>query len=67
MNELKLRQKMLEKHVQNKDIANELGISKSAVQRKLNGSSEFSRAELKQLISLLNLSPNEVITIFFKS
>ena len=67
MNELKLRQKMLEKHVQNKDIANELGISKSAVQRKLNGSSEFSRAGLKQLISLLNLSPNEVIAIFFKS
>lgn len=45
MNLLALKQKMLEKSKSNKDIACQLEISRSAIQRKLSGESEFDRTE----------------------
>ena len=65
MNSIALKQKMLEKQKSNKDIAESLGISRSAIQRKLAGETEFDRTEMKKLISVLQLSKDEVMSIFF--
>lgn len=56
---------MLEVGKSNKEIAFELGISRSTIQRKLSGEVQFSQGELKVLISVLNLSSEEVMSIFF--
>lgn len=56
---------MLEKQKSNKDLAFELGISRSAIQRKLSGEVQFSQGELKILIQILSLSDEEVMSIFF--
>lgn len=65
LNLIKLKQKMLEKQKSNKDLAFELGISRSAIQRKLSGEVQFSQGELKILIQILSLSDEEVMSIFF--
>ena len=65
MNLIALKQKMIERHKSNKDLAFELGISRSAVQRKLSGKSKFSQGELKIIISILQLSEAEILNIFF--
>ena len=56
---------MIEKHKYNKDLAFEQGISRSAMQRKLSGKTQFSQSELKVLISILQLSDAEILFIFF--
>lgn len=66
MNLLALRQKMLAEQKSNKDIAFELGISRSAIQRKLSGEVQFTQGELKVLISILGLTDDEVMSIFFE-
>lgn len=65
MNLISLKQKMIEKHKSNKDLAYELGISRSAIQRKLSGEVQFSQGELKILIKILDLTPKEIMHIFF--
>ena len=65
MNLIALRQKMIEKNKSNKELAFELGISRSAMQRKLSGKTQFSQSELKVLISILQLSKAEILYIFF--
>lgn len=65
MNLIALKQKMLEKQRSNKDLSELLDISRSATQRKLSGESEFSRAEVKTLIEVLELSNEDVMLIFF--
>ena len=65
MNLIALRQKMIEKNKSNKELAFELGISRSAMQRKLSGNTQFSQIELKVLISILQLSKAEILYIFF--
>ena len=65
MNLIALKQKMIEKNKTNKDLAFELGISRSAIQRKLSGEVQFTQSELKTLILILELSTKEVMFIFF--
>ena len=65
MNIVALKQKMIEMNKSNKDLSFELGISRSAILRKLSGTVQFSQGELKILIKVLNLSKDEVMTIFF--
>ena len=65
MNLIALRQKMIEKNKSNKELAFELGISRSAMQRKLSGKTQSSQSELKVLISILQLSKAEILYIFF--
>ena len=65
MNIVALKQKMIEMNKSNKDLSFELGISRSAIQRKLSGTVQFSQGELTILIKVLNLSKDEVMTIFF--
>lgn len=65
MNVIALRQKLLEKHVRVKDLKVVLGISNSALQRKLSGKTEFSRCEVKKIIDYLELQNDEAMFIFF--
>lgn len=65
MNVIALRQKLLEKHVRVKDLKAILGISNSALQRKLSGKNEFSRCEVKKIIEYLELQNDEAMFIFF--
>lgn len=65
LNIVALKQKMIEMNKSNKDLSFELGISRSAIQRKLSGTVQFSQGELKILIKVLNLSKDEVMAIFF--
>lgn len=42
-----------------------ISMTKATWYRKLNGTSEFDRKEIQGLIEILNLSPEEVESIFF--
>lgn len=48
------------------DIAAHLGISKSAMYRKLNGKSDFTRKEICELMSFLKIDTQIAMEIFFK-
>lgn len=47
------------------DVANELKINPVSLHRKMNGTSDFYRNEIEQIIKLLGLSGDDVIRIFF--
>lgn len=47
------------------DMANALGISLIAFQRKINGDTEFKSSEISALKTALNLSAERVSEIFF--
>lgn len=46
-------------------ISNILGISKSALYRKLKGQSEFTRTEIVKLVNLLEIEKEKAYEIFF--
>ena len=47
------------------DLSKAMGISKSALYRRMNGTASFNREEIQSIIQFLNL-PNEMaISIFF--
>lgn len=47
------------------DITDLLKISKSAIYRKLNGKSDFTRKEILMLINFLDISTEKAMQIFF--
>lgn len=47
------------------EFRNALGISHSALHRKLNGETEFTRQEIHKTIIFLSLSDSEVMEVFF--
>ena len=47
-------------------LASKLNLSQTAISLKLRGRSEFSRKQISQLSSILNLTPEEIQEIFFK-
>ena len=66
MNTVLLRCQLMIKGKSLSSLSNYLCISKSALYRKLNGKSEFTRKEISKIKDYLNL-PNEIIiAIFFK-
>lgn len=48
-----------------KDLANKIGINQSTLNRKMNGDSDFTRAEIQTITYWLNLSTEEVMQVFF--
>lgn len=60
-----LRAQMVRRGFKVDDLAEKMGISRSAFYRKLNGSSEFDREEISKLSELLKLGSKEVYDIFF--
>jgi transcriptional regulator with XRE-family HTH domain len=47
------------------EIAEALGISRSALYRKINGKSEFTRKEICKIIDLLGIELKTAMNIFF--
>lgn len=48
------------------DISKFLKISKSALYRKLNGKSDFTRKEISELMTFLEIETEKAMEIFFK-
>lgn len=48
-----------------RDFIKQLGISKKAWYRKINGKTDFTRTEINKMICLLDISDEEVMIIFF--
>lgn len=61
----KLRGKIAEKRFTLGDIARELCISEVTLRQKMLGISEFRNSEIAKLISLLELTEEETMAIFF--
>lgn len=60
-----LKVKLYLKGINMNKLANQLQISNSALYRKMNRKSEFSRSEISNIIKCLELDKEEVMEIFF--
>ena len=65
MKQERLKGKMVEHSLRDQDMAKLLGIDSSTFYRKKNGVTEFTREEIKIMKNLLNLSADEIDSIFF--
>lgn len=66
MNMNLLRAQMALKGKKINDISKILKISKSALYRKLNGKSDFTRKEICELMDFLEIETEKAMEIFFK-
>jgi cyanate lyase len=64
MNRAELRAEIARKQISNRDIAKALGISEQAFYNKIGGQTEFKESEIKALVAVLGLSPEDVNRIF---
>ena len=64
MDGLKLKGKIIEKGYNYTKVANELGVARSTLWRKLDQGT-FTIGEVETIVSFLNLSDTECIDIFF--
>ena len=60
-----LRQRIRGKYRRMGDCAKDLGIKPGTLSAKLNGKSEWTRAEIEKLAQLLELTPTEIMEYFF--
>lgn len=65
MKEQVLKSELVLKHKNLKDLAVDIGISATALYRKVSGVSDFSASEIKKISSVLSLSNEKIIDIFF--
>ncbi len=63
MNTQKLKGRIVEKGLTQGDVANRLGISKTALNNKINGKTEFTAREIKALVIILGI--NDIDAYFF--
>lgn len=47
------------------DMASALGVSKRCVEKKIKGETDFKCREIKQLVELLGLTPEDTMRVFF--
>ncbi len=67
MNVNKLRGKIVENGFDIRSLSKKMGLDRSTFYRKLNNNGDtFTVKEINQMVSLLNLSANDAISIFFK-
>ena len=65
MNCRALKAKLVLNSISMGELAAMLGISRSALFRKLNGRSEFTQSEISQIAKILHLDAEEISLIFF--
>ena len=65
LNRKKLQGKMIEMGFSSLELSKAIGISQSAFFRKLSGISDFTREEIQHIRNLLNLTSEELESIFF--
>ena len=67
INSAKLKAKLVEMDLAQEAVAIQIGMSSATFNYKLNNKREFKASEIEKLISVLNLTPDEVSSIFFAS
>lgn len=68
MNVNKLRGKIVEKGMNVEKLSSEMGIDRATVYRKLNNNGEsFTVREVRSIISILDLTTEEITSIFFSN
>ena len=65
MNRNLLRGKLMSQGKTLGDLAEELGISQQALSAKVSGRHKFNSSQISTCITYLDLSPNELMSIFF--
>lgn len=66
VNVLMLKGKVIERGYNLEKLAEKLGIDRSTLYRKLNNAGEdFTIKQANEIVSLLKLSPDEAVSIFF--
>lgn len=66
MNASLLKYLMEQKGVTKKELAAAIGVQYNAICSRLAGKIEFKRNEMRTIISLLNLTDEQVMDVFFK-
>lgn len=56
---------MARRKISNRDLAAQIPLSEQALYNKMNGVTEFKNSEIKRIAEVLNLSMEQVNTIFF--
>ena len=64
-NELELKAECVKKGMTLAELANKIGVDASTLYRKFKGGSEFSRNEMQIIRSVLELSDERFLEIFF--
>ena len=67
MNADKIRGKIAEKRMSVSEFCKAAGFNRATFDRKMSGSSEFTRGEIERITSVLNLTDEEMCTIFFEN
>lgn len=62
----KLKGKIVERNTTQEELANKIGIDKSTFYRKMKQNGNFSIKEVNLIVSTLNLSKDEAMSIFFR-
>ena len=62
-----LRAKIVENGMTANSMCDEIGMSKSAFYRKINGTSDFYREEIAKIVKVLHLTPEDTFNIFFEA
>lgn len=47
------------------ELAKRIGISRSALHRKIHGEKDYTSSEIRSIASLFNLTANEIVDLFF--
>ena len=61
----KLKGKIVEQRLTQEKLASAIGINPCTLNKKLNGSSDFTRKEIESISCVLGLSDSEIMDIFF--
>lgn len=64
MNRDELRAAIAKKNITRKEIADALGISNTGLSLKMSGRHQFKEGEIRILVSILGLTPDDVNRIF---
>ena len=64
MNRDELRAEIAKKNITRKEIADALGISNTGLSLKMSGRHQFKESEIRILVSILGLTPDDVNRIF---
>lgn len=66
MDTQKLKGKMAERNVTQKDLAHILNVTENTFSYKLSGKSDFSLSEVRKISQRLSLTKDEMVTIFLR-
>lgn len=59
-----LRSKIVERGTSIGDVAAQMGVDKATLYRRISNSGSFTIGEVEELVSILNLSHDEAVSIF---